>query len=71
MPPQNLEGTCAIHCTVEKRNDEKWQAQDVTNRDLFSKMNSLHAKMNWVLGAVAVGWPLILVIIHLLSKVKP
>ena len=61
-------GTCAIHCEVERRHDEKFTEQAQTNRDLFAKVNSINAKMNWVLGAVAVGWPLILVIIHLLTK---
>ena len=64
------EGVCAVHREFEKHQDEKWSQQHITNRDLFSRMNGLHAKMNWVLGAVVVAWPLVLVILHLISKGK-
>ena len=68
MVAQNTEGVCAIHCEVERRHDEKFSEQTQTNRDLFSKINSINTKVNWVLGAVTVAWPLVLVIIHLLSR---
>ena len=74
-PPETV---CAIHCEFEKRYDSDQKAQEKVNDSqskvndqLFSKLNGMDSKINWILGGVVVGWPLVLIIITMLWKVKP
>jgi hypothetical protein len=66
------EGTCAIHGEVIKRIDERLGRQDVTNTLFDGKIDKINGKLNWIMGGIVIGIPLVQTIfglvIHLISK---
>jgi hypothetical protein len=65
---------CGTHAQFEKRLDDRWvcfteQQLDV-NRTIFEKIDRISDKLNWVLGGIALGVPLINILLHFIWTAK-
>jgi hypothetical protein len=66
---------CPVHDEFTRRIDERWvehtRHQVGVNSVLFERVEKINSKLSWVLGAIAVGIPLMQIIFHLIWKGKP
>jgi hypothetical protein len=73
------ENKCAIHDEAMKRRDERckdrrdecdtrFEQQRDINKELFKKVDLISNKLNWILGAAFIGWPIIQILIQQLLK---
>jgi hypothetical protein len=64
-----------VHDEFTRRIDERWvehtKHQIGVNGTLFDRIERINSKLNWILGAMAVGLPLMQIIFHLLWRGKP
>jgi hypothetical protein len=71
--------TCAIHDEAMKRRDERceerkqqrdkdMEVQGKINSEFFVKIDNISTKLNWILGAAFILWPLVQVLIQYLIK---
>jgi len=64
---------CGAHDELVRRLDDRWEDftahQAITNREIFRKVDLISNKLNWILGGIAIGIPLIQMIFHALWKI--
>lgn len=76
----DLAARCGVHEEAMKRldqrcadrkeqNDQAWESQQKINDTVFRKIDGISNKLNWVLGAAYILWPLLLLLAqHFMKK---
>lgn len=81
MTPSNHE-CCPVHVEFSKRLDDRWgnhldlhrqREEEICDKieRIFTIIGSLDRKLNWILGAAAIGVPALQFIFHLISRSNP